>query len=165
MNFELRKSLTLHPTENMHKLMEQIEEYKRLKDDQTQGQLKEKYPVPERQEKRIDLAPLRPRRNFFPPNPIPRTETMSLVFKEPVHHILERIKHEPYFKWPNKMSGDASQRNQNLNCSYHREQGHTTEDCRVLQDRLNHLVKIGHLKKFSVPNQTPRSNSQGFKQP
>ena len=94
MNFELRKSLTLHPIENMHKLMEQIEEYKRLKDDQTQGQLKEKYPVPERQEKRIDLAPLRPRRNFFPPNPIPRTETMSLVFKEPVHHILERIKHE-----------------------------------------------------------------------
>ena len=32
----------------MHKLMEWIEEYKRLKEDQTQGQLKEKYPVPER---------------------------------------------------------------------------------------------------------------------
>ena len=30
---------------------------------------------------------------------------------------------------------------------------------------LNHLVKIGHLKEFLVPNQTPRSNSQGFEQP
>ena len=26
-------------------------------------------------------------------------------------------------------------------------------------------MKIGHLKEFLVPNQTPRSNSQGFEQP
>lgn len=28
-----------------------------------------------------------------------------MVFKEPIHLILERIKHESYFYWPGKMGG------------------------------------------------------------
>lgn len=41
----------------------------------------------------------------------------------------------------------------------------TTKDCKVLQDHLNHLVKIGHLKEFLALNQVLKSNSQGFEQP
>lgn len=37
MDSELRKSLTKNPVEHMHKLMEWIEEYKRLEDDQLQA--------------------------------------------------------------------------------------------------------------------------------
>lgn len=55
MDSELRKSLILHPTENMHKLMERIEKYKRLEDDQSQAQSKEKYLVLERWKRRMDL--------------------------------------------------------------------------------------------------------------
>ena len=46
------------------------------------------------------------------------------------------------------MGGDPSRRNQNLYCTYHRDKGHTTEQCCVLKDHLGQLVKAGHLKDF-----------------
>ena len=63
---------------------------------------------------------------------------------------MERIKNEPYFLWPGKMGGDPSRRNQSLYWTYHRERGHTTEQCRVFKDRLEQLVKARHLKEFVV---------------
>ena len=42
MDFELRKYLTKNPAEHINKLMEQIEKYKRLENDQLQAWLKEK---------------------------------------------------------------------------------------------------------------------------
>ena len=46
---------------------------------------------------------------------------MNLAFKEPLHKILETIKHETFLRWPSKMSGDPSRRNRNLYCIYHKE--------------------------------------------
>ena len=46
------------------------------------------------------------------------------------------------------MGGDPSRRNQNLYCTYHRDRGHTTEQCRVLKDHLEQLVKVRYLKEF-----------------
>ena len=77
-------------------------------------------------------------------------EEVNVAFKEPVHKIVDRIKNEPYFRWPNKMRGNPSRRNQSLYCTYHRDKGHTTEQCRVLKDHLRKLVKAGYLKEFVV---------------
>ena len=41
------------------------------------------------------------------------------MFKEPIHQILEKIKAEPYFKWPNIMEGDPTKCNQGLYYQYH----------------------------------------------
>ena len=65
-----------------------------------------------------------------------------------MHQILESIKNESYFKWPNKMGGDPMKRNQSLHCQYHQDQRHTTEDCRTLWSHLERLVKEGKLKQF-----------------
>ncbi|XP_075633748.1 uncharacterized protein LOC142606249 [Castanea sativa] len=46
------------------------------------------------------------------------------------------------------MGGDSSSRNQRLYCHYHKDRGHTTEDCRTLQDHLSQLVKAGKLNRF-----------------
>ena len=73
-----------------------------------------------------------------------------MAFKEPVHKIVDRIKNEPFFRWSNKVGGNPSRRNQNLYCTYHRDKGHTTEQCRVLKDHLGQLVKAGYLKEFVV---------------
>ena len=81
-----------------------------------------------------------------------------MTFKEPVHKILERIKNEPYFQWPSKMGGDSTRRNQSLYCTYHRDKGHTTEQCRVFKNHLEQLVKSGHLKEFVV---NPKGGSVG----
>ena len=75
---------------------------------------------------------------------------VNVAFRESVHKIIDRIKNEPFFRWPNKMGRDTYQRNQNLYCTYHRDKGHTTEQCRVLKDHLGQLVKAGHLKEFVV---------------
>ena len=75
---------------------------------------------------------------------------VNVAFKEPVHKIVDRIKNEPFFRWPNKIGGDPSRRNQNLYCTYHQDKGHTIEQCRVLKDHLGQLVKAGHLKEFVV---------------
>ena len=81
------------------------------------------------------------------------------MFKEPVHRIIDRIKNEPYFQWPNKMRGDLSRRNLNLYCTYHRDKRHTTEQCQVLKDHLGQLVNAGYLKEFVVD-----SGNQGTRQ-
>ena len=36
---------------------------------------------------------------------------VNITFKELVHKIIDWIKNEPYFKWPNKMGGDPTWRN------------------------------------------------------
>ena len=60
--------------------------------------------------------------------------------------VLEKVRNEPFFKWPNKMAGDLVNRNQNLYCHYHQDHRHTTEDCRNLWDHLEQLVREGRLK-------------------
>ena len=60
------------------------------------------------------------------------------------------------------MGGDPSRRNQNLYCTYHRDRGHTTEQCRVLKDHLEQLVKARYLKEFvkDLRNQESRQGTR-----
>ena len=48
------------------------------------------------------------------------------------------------------MGSDLSWRNQNLYYTYHRDKGHTIEQCQVLKDQLGQLVKARYLKEFVV---------------
>ena len=73
---------------------------------------------------------------------------VNAVFREPIQQVLEKIKSEPFFKWPNKMAGNPMRRNQSLYYHYHQDHGHTTEDCRNLWDHLNQLVQEGKLKQL-----------------
>ena len=73
---------------------------------------------------------------------------VNKVFREPIHQVLEKIKNESFFKWPNKMGGDPVKCNQSLHCQYHKDRGHTIEDCRTLWNHLEQLVREGRLKKF-----------------
>ena len=60
--------------------------------------------------------------------------------------VLEKVRNERFFKWPNKMAGDPMNCNQNLYCHYHQDYGHTAEDCRNLWDHLEQLVRERKLK-------------------
>ena len=63
-----------------------------------------------------------------------------------MQQVLEKVKNEPFFRWPNKIARDPMNRNQSLYCQYHQDHGHTTEDCRNLWDHLEQLVREGKLK-------------------
>lgn len=67
-----------------------------------------------------------------------------------MYKILESIKNEPHFQWSRKIGRDLTWRIQSLYYTYHREKGHTIEQCRVLKNHLEQLVKVGHLKEFLV---------------
>ena len=45
----------------------------------------------------------RPWRDFAGYSGSTIAQVVSTMFREPVHQILEKIKNEPYFQWPNKM--------------------------------------------------------------
>ncbi|XP_075636672.1 uncharacterized protein LOC142608900 [Castanea sativa] len=134
----LRKSLKMKAAVDMRQLMDRIDKYKQVEEDQIQSKGKTKL-YPEKKDLRgMGYQGSRPRRDF-PSRPLPaETPLVNSLFKEPIHHILEKIQDEPYFRQPNKMSGDASLRNQNLHCHYHQDKRHTTEECRTLCDHLNH---------------------------
>ena len=88
------------------------------------------------------------RRDFAGKSRSTNTQAVNAVFRESVHQVLEKIKNELFFKWPNKMTGNPLRHNQNLYCQYHQDQGHTTEDCRNLWDHLDQLVREGKLKQL-----------------
>nr|XP_023896563.1 uncharacterized protein LOC112008466 [Quercus suber] len=123
MGHGLRKSLTGKPAASVWQLMDWIDKYKRVEEDLLQDKGKEK-------------------------SGATNTQTVSAMFREPVHKVLEKIRNEPYFKWPNKMAGDPEKHNQNRYCQYHQDHGHATEDYRNLWDYLDQLVWEGKLKHF-----------------
>ena len=86
-----------------------------------------------------------PRRDYTEQPGSAGAQTVHVVFWDPLHQILEKIRNEPFFKWPNRMAGDLTKRNQNLYCQYHQEPRHTTEDCRNLKNHLDQLVREGKL--------------------
>ena len=116
----LRKSLTRKPTNSVCQLMGRIDKYKRVKEDQQQGKGKAKViPQEKRNFKRDHYNNNRPHRDFAGKLVSTTTQMVNMVFRESVHQVLEKIKNEPFFKWPNKMRGDPMKHNQGLYCQYH----------------------------------------------
>ena len=112
-----------------------------------QGKGKEKVIPQERRDFRSDRHNSnRPMRDFVGHSGATNTQAVNTVFREPVHRVLEKIKNESYFKWPNKMAGEPIRCNQNFYCQYHQDHGHTTENCRNLWNYLDQLVREGKLK-------------------
>ena len=101
---DLRESLTKKPVRSIRQLMDRIDEYKRVKEDQLQGKGKAKVIPQDRMDFKSDrYNNNRPRRDFAGQSRFTAIQVVSIVFHEPVHQVLEKIKYESYFKWPNKM--------------------------------------------------------------
>ena len=118
----LRKSLARKPTNSVHQLMDQIDKCKRVEEDQQQGKGKAKVIPQERRDFRSDrYNNSRPQRDFAGHSGFATIQMGNTVFRKPVHQVLEKIKNEPFSKWPNKMEGDPMKCNQSLHCQYHQD--------------------------------------------
>ena len=103
----LRKSLTGKHVTSLYQLMDQIDKYKKVEEDQQLGKGKAKVIPQEKRDFRLDrFNNNRPRRDFAGQSGSTNIQTVNAVFREPVHQVLEKIKNEPFFKWPNKMAGN-----------------------------------------------------------
>ena len=103
----LRKSLTGKPITSLRQLMDRVDKYKRIEDDQQQGKGKAKVIPQEMRDFRSDrYNNNRPRRDYVEQSGSNNTQVVGAVFREPVHQVSEKIKNEPFFKCPNKMVGN-----------------------------------------------------------
>ena len=85
----LRKSLTRKPITSLRQLMDQIDKYKKVEEDQQQGKGKVKVIPQERRDFRSDrFNNNRPRRDFARQFGSTNTQTINAVFREPVHQVL-----------------------------------------------------------------------------
>ena len=114
----LRKSLTSKPITNVRQLMDQIDKYKRIKGDQQQGKGNAKVIPQEMRDFRSDQYN---KSDFAGQSRSVNTQAVNAVFRELVHQVLEKIKNESFFKWPNKMVGNPMRHDQNLYCQYHQD--------------------------------------------
>ena len=108
----LRKFLTGKPVTSLRQLMDRVDKYKRIEDDQQQGKGKAKF-VPQ---ERIDFRSNRynnnrPKRDYTEQQGSNNNQVVGAVFREPVHQVLEKVKNESFFKWHNKMMGNPEKRN------------------------------------------------------
>ena len=130
---DLRKSLIGKPVTSLRQLMDRVDKYKRIEDDQQQGKGKAKVVPQERRDFRSDrYNNNQPRRDYAEQPGSNNNQVVGAVFQEPVHQVLEKVKNNSFFKWPNKMVENPEKRNQNLYCQYHRDHSHTIEDCKSL---------------------------------
>ena len=103
----LRKSLTGKPVTSLRQLMDQVNKYKRIEHDQQQGKGKAKVIPQEMRDFRTDrYNNNRPRRDYVEQSRSNNNQVVRAVFREPVHQVLEKVKNESFFKWPNKMVGN-----------------------------------------------------------
>jgi hypothetical protein len=55
---------------------------------------------------------------------------------------------DPTLRWPEKLCSNPGRRPKDLYCRFHRDQEHNTEDCFVLKEPIEALIRQGKLKKF-----------------
>ena len=81
----LRKSLTNKPVTSLRQLMDRVDKYKRIEDDQQQGKGKAKVIPQERRDFKSDrYSNNRPRRNYVDQSGSNNTQVVGAVLREPV---------------------------------------------------------------------------------
>uniref|UniRef100_A0A2N9FUY8 Uncharacterized protein n=1 Tax=Fagus sylvatica TaxID=28930 RepID=A0A2N9FUY8_FAGSY len=65
-----------------------------------------------------------------------------------IDQVLLQIQDNPDIKWPGKLRSDPTKRSKDLYCRFHRDHGHTTEDCFALKQQIEALIRQGKLGKF-----------------
>ena len=59
------------------------------------------------------------------------------------------------------MRGDRLKRNQSKYCRYHKDVGHTIEECIMLKDETEKLIRDGYLLDYVRNGNTKPRNDQG----
>ncbi|XP_075633522.1 uncharacterized protein LOC142605981 [Castanea sativa] len=89
---ELRKSLTMKPSHSMRQLMDRIDKYKRVEENQTQGKGNAKALLEKRDSRGGGYYNNQPRRDVPNQTSSAGAQVINSLFKEPIYQILEKIK-------------------------------------------------------------------------
>lgn len=62
--------------------------------------------------------------------------------------LLPMIRELSDFRWLEPLKTDPTKRYHNKKCAYHKDHGHTTEQCRSLHYLVEKLVRAKHLRQY-----------------
>ena len=94
---DLMKSLTGKPVTSVRLLMDRIDKYMRIEENQLQGKGKAKVIPQERRDSRSDrLQNNQPRRDFSGQSASTNSQAVNVVFRELVQKVLEKVRNEPF---------------------------------------------------------------------
>uniref|UniRef100_A0A2N9EM81 Uncharacterized protein n=1 Tax=Fagus sylvatica TaxID=28930 RepID=A0A2N9EM81_FAGSY len=148
-DIKLRRSLTKRPPLSMEDLMTRLEEHIRVEDDpKSSARTVEAAPPMDKKTSQLEQNQAKKSKRSADQPRAGTCMAVHTVFKQPIYRLLPFIKDQPYFEWPPKMPGDPAAREGKPYCSYHRERGHLTEQCRAYKYHLEQLVKNGHLRQY-----------------
>nr|CAN83240.1 hypothetical protein VITISV_021676 [Vitis vinifera] len=99
----------------------------------------------ERSVKLLDRPRPSNRRQEGPSRPeMPPLTPLSISYEK----LLPMIQDMFNFRWPRPLGTNPSKRDHSKKCVFHKEHGHTTEECRCLHYLVERLIKAGHLKQY-----------------
>ncbi|XP_022888964.1 uncharacterized protein LOC111404383 [Olea europaea var. sylvestris] len=98
------------------------------------------------------------RRNEAPSAPLTRLNTSKA-------NILMEVKDMKELKWHSRMKSSPDTRDRSKYCEFHRDHGHTTEDCHALQREIEALINRGFLKNYIGHDKRPRNDRDNRKEP
>ncbi|XP_022853911.1 uncharacterized protein LOC111375339 [Olea europaea var. sylvestris] len=73
-------------------------------------------------------------------------------------NILMEIKDMKELKWPSRIKSPPDKRDRSKYCEFHRDHGHTIEDCHALQREIEALIKRSFLKNYVGQDKCPRND-------
>ncbi|XP_022855398.1 uncharacterized protein LOC111376661 [Olea europaea var. sylvestris] len=79
-------------------------------------------------------------------------------------NILMEVKDMKKLKWPSRMKSPPDTRDWKKYCEFHRDHGHTTEDCHALQREIEALIKRGFFKNYIGHDKRPRNDRDNRKE-
>ncbi|KAL2541267.1 Ribonuclease H [Abeliophyllum distichum] len=82
----------------------------------------------------------------------PVGETVNAIsqvqLNAPLSTILREISSMKELRWPEKLRSDPAIRDRSRTCEFHKDHGHTTDQCRTLRGEVERLAGEGFLKHF-----------------
>ncbi len=157
----LRQSLTKRPAATLRKMMDRIEQFIRVEEDGgNTASVQTVAPPKAASSKPLARFSISAKASLSPSNFMaPLFRAFQTVFKEPIYKVMNNIKGKPYFVWPPKLLGDPASKDQKLQCSYHRDKGHLTENYHMLKTHLEQLALAGHLNQYIDTNLSGKRES------
>ncbi|KAK3008766.1 hypothetical protein RJ639_013626 [Escallonia herrerae] len=92
-------------------------------------------------------CPKRSRRDERRPKELFDMKNLTPLNTKP-SQILHEIKNEEMLERPDKMRSPPSERDRNLWCRYHNDNGHTTDNCESLKRAIEALIEGRHMRRY-----------------
>ncbi|XP_012844534.1 PREDICTED: uncharacterized protein LOC105964572 [Erythranthe guttata] len=139
-----KESIAGRPPGNLDELLYRAEKYIRMKEASTHA--------PPKRKREDDRQDIRRRDDRRPPPPPQGQPTSSYNRFTPLNtrltEILHVIEQKGLAEPPHPMQPNAKRERSDRYCRFHKDKGHTTEECAQLKLAIEKLIKQGHLGEY-----------------